>query len=68
MNGTPATSGWGLYAIDRVELKDTKSSVKSTPEVHLVQYHLAQKRPLSAILFRAKFNHPKVHLAQNSVL
>ena len=29
---------------------------------------LSEKRPLSAKLFRAKFNHPKVQLAQNSVL
>ena len=39
-----------------------------TPVVHLAQNHLVQKRPLSAKLFRAKFNHPKVQLAQNSVL
>ena len=29
---------------------------------------LSAKRPLSAKLFRAKFDHPKVQLAQNSVL
>ena len=29
MNGTPAASGQGLCAIDRVEFKVTKSSVKS---------------------------------------
>ena len=40
----------------------------TTPVVHLAQNHLVQKRPLSAKLFRAKFNHPKVQLAQNSVL
>ena len=39
-----------------------------TPVVHLAENHLVQKRPLSAKLFRAKFNHPKVQLAQNSVL
>ena len=41
---------------------------QGTPVVHLAQNHLVQKRPLSAKLFRAKFNHPKVQLAQNSVL
>ena len=30
MNGTPTASGQGLCAIDRVEFKVTKSSVKST--------------------------------------
>ena len=30
MNGTPAASGQGLCAIDRVEFKVTKSSVRST--------------------------------------
>jgi len=29
MNGNPAASGQGLCAIDRVEFKVTKSSVKS---------------------------------------
>jgi len=29
MNGTPAGSGQGLCAIDRVEFKVTKSTVKS---------------------------------------
>ena len=42
--------------------------IQYTPVVHLAENHLVQKRPLSAKLFRAKFNHPKVQLAQNSVL
>jgi len=36
MNGNPIANGWKLYAIDIVELKVTKSSVKSTGNPHTV--------------------------------
>ena len=59
------TIGSHLYRGDRFVYLERNAF---TPVVHLAQNHLVQKRPLSAKLFRAKFNHPKVQLAQNSVL
>ena len=51
-----------------MSLQDIRKLKSITPEVHLAQYHLAQKKTLSAILFRAKFINPKAQLAQNAVL
>ena len=52
------------YLMNSVHTQNDKL-LFSTPEVHLAQYHLAQQRPLSAILFRVRYFCPKVHLAQN---
>ena len=47
MNGTPTASGQGLCAIDRLEFKVTKSSVKSTGNPHSAKLDLFQNRKLS---------------------
>ena len=62
------SSWYALQKIVEIKEKNFVSQNKVTTVVHLARNHLVKKRPLSAKLFRAKFNHPTVQLAQNSVL
>ena len=56
MNGTPAASGQGLCAIDRVEFKVTKSSVKSQGNPHTAKLDQFQNRKFSVDFRRVRIS------------
>ena len=56
MNGTLTASGQGLCAIDRVEFKVTKSSVKSTGNFNTAKLDRFQNRKFSVEFRRARIS------------
>ena len=56
MNGTPAASGKGLCAIDRIEFKVTISSVKSSGNCHTAKLYRFQNRKFSADFRRVRIS------------
>ena len=56
MNGTPAASGQGLCAIDRVEFKVTKSSVKCKGNPHTAKLDRFQNRKFSVDFRRVRIS------------
>ena len=55
MNGTPAANGQGLCAIDGQEFKVTKSSVKSTGNLHTAKLDRFENRK-----FLVEFRHARI--------
>ena len=57
MSGTPTASWQRLCVIDRVELKVTKSSVKSKGNLHTAKLDRFQNQKFSVEFRRARISH-----------